>query len=154
MVPLTPAPPPKTKSRHQIPTTPVPPAPSSFVSRQIQRSQNRFNQTAARVLFMPHAIRHSAPQPPDSPTPHPSHEQPVYSLSDNMSGSEVENEIGTGLRRLDIAKSSSSSGSQSPRAGPHSRARNIPFKPKGGAKDVWKFFEKSQSNRHICILCK
>src|SRR5271156_5371015 len=150
VVPLTPAPAPKTKSRPQIPTeistTPLPPpAPSSFVSRQIHKSQNQFNRTAARVLFTPHAIRHRAPQPLDSPTPYSSNEQPVL-LSDN-SGSEVEAEIETGLKRLNLAPSSSSSGSQSPRAGPHSKARIIPLKPKGGAADVWKFFEKSQSNR-------
>jgi hypothetical protein len=153
VVPLTPAPPPKTKTHPQIPTTPLPPAPSSFVSRQIHKSQNRINQTAARVLFTPHAIRHRAPQPLYSPTPYSSNEQSV-SLSDNPSGSDVEAEIGTGLKRLNLAPSSSSSGSQSPRAGPHSKARIIPLKPKGGAADVWKFFEKSQSNRHICILCK
>jgi hypothetical protein len=157
VVPLTPAPAPKTKSHPQIPpktpTTPLPPAPSSFVSHQIHKSQNRFNRTAARVLFTPHAIQHHAPQTPDSPTPYSSNEQPV-SLSDNPSGSEVEAEIGTGLKRLNLAPSSSSSGSQSPRAGPHSKARIISSKPKGGAADVWKFFEKSESNRHICILCK
>lgn len=157
VVPLTPAPAPRTKSRPQIPTTPLPPAPSSFVSRQIHKSQNQFNRTAARVLFTPHAIRHCAPQPLDSPTP--SNEQPVHSLSDNPSGSEVEAEIGTGLRRLDLAQLSSSSGSQSPRAGlptvlSKAPSRNISLKLKGGAADVWKFFEKSQSNRHICILCK
>jgi hypothetical protein len=48
--------------------------------------------------------------------------------------------------------SSSRSGSQSPRAGPHSTQHKAQ-RPKGGASDVWKFFEKS-SGRQTCIFCK
>jgi hypothetical protein len=161
VVPLTPAPPKITqqRQRQQLPKTPIHPNhPSSFTARQIQQSQNR---TAARVLFTPLATQqlhpHFAPPPPpaahllDSPTPLQRH------VSTNQLGSDVEDEVRAGLERLDLAQSgsqSSGSGSQSPRAGPHSKARKVPSKSKGGAQDVWTCYEKSENNRHRCLFCK
>jgi len=126
----------------------------SFASRQIQGSQKR---TAATILFTPRARQHHHPhqvpahQQPPSPTPLQS-SRPPLSLSSNSSpsGSELEDEVRIGLKRLDLK---SRSGSQSPRAGPHSKQPKITSRPKGGAKDVWTFYEKS-SMRHTCILCK
>ncbi|KAF8812618.1 hypothetical protein BYT27DRAFT_7182580, partial [Phlegmacium glaucopus] len=153
LLPITPARP-KASTR----TIPVPVPPTSFASRQIQVSQN---QVAATVLFTPHARqhRHTGPvpayHPPTTPTPLGA-PKPVTSLSSNSSpsDSEVEDEVRIGLERLDLkSQSGSQSGSQSPRAGPHSKQRKVTSRPRGGAKDVWIFFEKS-SDRHTCLLCK
>jgi len=124
----------------------------SFASRQIQGSQKR---TAATILFTPRARQHHHPhqvpahQQPPSPTPLQS-SRPSLSSNSSPSGSELEDEVRIGLKRLDLK---SRSGSQSPRAGPHSKQPKITSRPKGGAKDVWTFYEKS-SMRHTCILCK
>jgi len=46
------------------------------------------------------------------------------------------------------------SGSQSPRAGPHSQpTKASKYKPKGGAKDVWQFFKK-EPGCNICVICQ
>jgi hypothetical protein len=60
-----------------------------------------------------------------------------------------------GLRRLNL-EPRSSSGSQSPRAGRHSKQARVSPKAKGtgrGAKDVWTFFEQV-ANKRNCILCQ
>jgi hypothetical protein len=59
------------------------------------------------------------------------------------------------LEKLDLCSRSGShsrSGSQSPHAGPHSTQHKAQ-RSKGGANDVWNFFEKS-SGRHSCKFCK
>ena len=124
----------------------------SFASRHIQGSQKR---TAATILFTPcvrqhHPVQVPAHQQPPSPTPQPAKPPLSLSSSSSPSGSESEDEVRVGLKRLQLKPRS---GSQSPRAGPHSKQHGIASRPKGGAKDVWTFFEKS-SVRHICILCK
>ena len=78
-------------------------------------------------------------------------------LSSDNSASDTEDEVRTELEKLDLhsqsgSRSQSGSPSQSPRAGPHSTQRRVQ-RSKGGANDVWKFFEKS-SGRHICLFCK
>jgi hypothetical protein len=156
LLPITPARPPK--------TIPVPFAPVSFASRRIQGSQNR---AAAAVLFTPRANtakQHHGPvpanqYPPPSPTPQRG-QSPLKSVltlsSDNSPpGSDIEDEVRIALEKLDLHSQSSShsrSGSQSPRAGPHSTQHRAQ-RPKGGANDVWKFFEKS-SARTTCVFCK
>jgi hypothetical protein len=59
--------------------------------------------------------------------------------------------VRTGLERLNL-QTRSISGSQSPSAGSHSKQKK-PFRPRGGAKDVWTFFQKALGNQ-ICILCQ
>ena len=154
MAPLTPAPPKRQPRRQENPMkTPVP---TAFVSRQIQGSQNR---RAAAVLFTPCTPQTQNPrvrvlnQP--SPTPQsiypPIQRQPTV-LSRSSSDSDIEADVREGLIRLNL-EPRSSSGSQSPRAGRHSKqARALP-KAKGGAKDVWTFFEKVD-NKCNCILCQ
>ena len=129
------------------------PPPSSFVSHQIQQSQNRL---AARVLFPPNATQRQRQGVHFTPTPaHQPESSTLLQRPSNETDSDVEPEVRAGLERLDLSNSSSSqSGSQSPRAGPHSKTRNIHSKPKGGAKDIWSFYEKSETNRHRCIFCK
>ena len=151
LAPITPARPKPTRRQQPAPTTPVCPTGHphvTFASRQIQSSQNRL---AAAVLFTPHGNNrsgHQAPQnqPLSSPTPHRSAQQPATG-----SGSDVEDGIRAEMRRLELGLSSSSD-SGAPRAGPHSKEKNL-SRPRGGAKDVWSFFEKG-FGRHTCILCK
>lgn len=152
LLPITPARPPK--------TIPVPIAPVSFASRRIQGSQNR---AAATILFTPRRSRaNTGPfaanqYPPPSPTPQRAQSplKSVLALPSNNSSSDTEDEMRMELEKLDLHSQSGSqsrSGSQSPRAGPHSTQRRAQ-RPKGGASDVWKFFEKS-SGRHTCVFCK
>ena len=63
----------------------------------------------------------------------------------------MEDEVRAGLEKLNL-QPRSSSGSQSPRAGPHSKLAKVQ-RTKGGAKDVWHFYEKTGPER-VCILCK
>lgn len=60
-----------------------------------------------------------------------------------------------GLEKIDLRSQSPDSASDPPHAGPHSKqlAASKVLKPRGGAKDVWKFFEKL-SGRHTCVFCK
>ena len=159
LAPITPVPL-KTKVQRQQrgnPKTPVPM--NKFTTRQIQGSQN---QTAARVLFTPRANQQHprtghipASQPPPSPTPLRAHQPlPTSSPDSSSSHSEAEDRLRVRLERLNL-QPQSASGSQSPRAGPHSKPTRVPVKPKtrGGAKDVWHFFEK-ESECHTCILCR
>ena len=156
LLPITPARPPR--------TIPVPVAPVSFSSRRIQGSQNR---AAATILFTPRshatAKQHHGPPPanqfpPPSPTPQRAQSplKSVLTLSNNSS--DTEEEVRKELEKLDLHSQSGSrsrsgsSGSQSPRAGPHS-IQHRAQRPRGGANDVWKFFEK-KSGRAICIFCK
>jgi len=154
LAPITPARP-KAKGRQKDPA-PVTPAllpPTSFASRQIQASQNRL---AATVLFTPrrgHPGSQQHQQPP-SPTPY-RFQPPLISAPPSLSSdaSDLEDEVRAGLQRLDL-QPHSSSGSQSPDAGPHSKVKKAASKPRGGAKDVWEFFKKSEtSQRHTCELC-
>jgi hypothetical protein len=154
LLPITPARPPKT----------IPPPPGPFASRRIQGSQNR---AAAAVLFTPRKHQGPVPAnqfPPPSPTPQRA-QSPLktgFTLSSNNSSSDTEDEVRIQLEKLDLHSQSGNSGSQSssrskspsqsPRAGPHSTQRRVQ-RPKGGANDVWKFFEKS-SGRHTCVFCK
>jgi hypothetical protein len=137
VIPLTPAPP-KTKARsqQQIPVTPLL---TSFASRQIQASRN---QAAATVLFTPRT-KHSFIPHHDSPSPTPFQEASQLISS----SSEVEEEVRGGLERLELQ-----SDSQSP-VSPLAKHPKVKSRPKGGAKDVWNFFEKS-SEQNICIICK
>lgn len=143
-----------------LPITPARP-PVSFASRRIQGSQNR---AAAAVLFTPRKQHHGPvpgpanQYPPPSPTPQrvqtPMELNFTHTLSSNNS-SDTEEEVRIELEKLDLHSQSGSqsrSGSQSPRAGPHSTQRKAQ-RPKGGANDVWKFFEKS-SARQTCAFCK
>jgi hypothetical protein len=144
-----------------LPITPARP-PVSFASRRIQNSQNR---AAAAVLFTPRKQHHgpvpgpASQYPPPSPTPQRA-QSPLKSAlalsSDNSS--DTEDEVRVELEKLDLHSQSGSqsrSCSQSPRAGPHSTQRKAAKaqRSKGGANDVWKFFEKS-SGRHSCEFCK
>jgi hypothetical protein len=151
-----------------LPITPARP-PLTFASRRIQGSQNR---AAAAVLFTPRARKqHHGPvpltanqYPPPSPTPQRAlrAQSPFKStLASNNSSSDTEEEVRIELEKLDLHSQSGSqsqsgsrsrSGSQSPRAGPHSTQRKAQ-RPKGGANDVWKFFEKS-SECSTCVFCK
>lgn len=159
LLPITPAKVPK--------AIPVPLPAVSFASRQIQGSQNR---AAAAVLFTPHA-KSTARQhrgqvtanqyPPASPTPLRTG-SPLksvltvsYGTPPTLAGSDIEDDMREGLERLDLhsrSRSQSRSGSESPRAGPHSKHKVVK-KPRSGAKDVWRFFENS-SGRQKCLLCK
>jgi hypothetical protein len=147
-----------------LPITPARPL-ASFASRRIQGSQNR---AAAAVLFTPRKQHHGPvtgpanQYAPPSPTPHRAQSplKTAFALSSNNS-SDTEEEVRIELEKLDLRSqsgsqsrsgSSSRSGSQSPRAGPHSTQHKAQ-RPKGGASDVWKFFEKS-SGRQTCIFCK
>lgn len=139
-------------------------APVSFASRQIQGSQNR---AAAAFLFSPRtntAKRGPVPAthyPPPSPTPLRI-QSPLKSVlalqSDNSSlgsDSETEDEVRIGLEKINLRSQSSQSGSEAEsHAEVHSKQHRAP-KPRGGAQDVWKFFEKlSGSERHKCLFCK
>jgi hypothetical protein len=153
---------PKAKGRQKdpAPVTPAPLPPTSFASRQIQASQNRL---AATVLFTPRRHRgHPGSQQdqlPPSPTPYRAYQTPLIPTPSSSSSdtSDLEDEVRNGLQRLDL-QPQSSSGSQSPaspRAGPHSKVKKVAPRPRGGAKDVWVFFEKPEnSHRHTCVLCK
>ena len=158
LAPLTPAPPKQHRHQHQvqqqIPKTPVP---ATFAFRQIQASQNK---RAAAVLFTPCTPNQRgqvpARQQHPSPTPYSAH-SPVQSnvLPVSGSGSNVEDNVRAGLERLNL-QPNSSSGSQSPCAGPHSRqprARPVQPKTKGKADDVWTFFEET-GNKRKCTLCQ
>ena len=160
LLPITPARPPR--------TIPVPVAPVSFSSRRIQGSQNR---AAATILFTPRSRANTVKQhgplpgnqfPPPSPTPQQGQSplKSVLTLSSNNS-SDTEEEVRKELEKLDLQSQSGSqsrsgsrsrSSSHSPRAGPHSTQNRVQ-RPKGGANDVWKFFEKSPE-RHTCVFCK
>ena len=91
----------------------------------------------------------SIPQQPPSPTPQ---RTPTSPILPSPTGLDVEEDVRAGLERLDL-EPRSSSGSQSPRAGPHSKQAKIRAKSKGGAQDVWSFIEKTAQHR-TCILCK
>lgn len=114
-----------------IPLTPARPknagqiaAPSStFASRQVLVSHNR---QAATVLFTPRARR--TPGPVSVPTP--SHAQ-------HTAGSDSDIESAFHSLRLQ---------------GPRSKQVAKP-KRKGGAKDVWSFYEK-KSGRSECVFCR
>lgn len=151
---LTPAPPPKIRHQRQKQQVQTP-VPSNFASRQIQGSQNR---RAAAVLFTPHLQRQGAglvsghqlsPSPTLQRAIQP--QQPLLSFSG--SDSEVEESVRVGLERLNLAPQTSSD-SQSPQAGPHSKQNPVPKQSKGGAKDVWTFFDKSGDKHVQCVLCK
>ena len=88
---------------------------------------------------------------PSSPTPYQPARQSTLLATGSPLGSDVEDEVRVGMERLEL-QSSSSSGSGLPRAGPHSKQKNT-SRPRGGAKDVWSFFEKGLG-RHTCMLCK
>lgn len=157
LLPITPAKP--------AAKTNPPPPPGPYASRRIQGSQNR---AAAAVLFTPRKqqqgpVRVPANQyPPPSPTPQRvrSPLKTGFTLSSNSSSSDTEDDVRIELEKLDLqsrsgSRSGSGSPSQSPRqphAGPHSTQRKVQ-RPKGGANDVWKFFEKSPG-RHTCVFCK
>jgi hypothetical protein len=140
-----------------LPITPARP-PGSFASRRIQDSPNR---AAAAVLFTPRKHHGQFPgpanqYPPPSPMPQRAQSPPknALALSSNNS-SDTEEEVRIELEKLDLHSQSGSqsrSGSQSPRTGPHSTQHKAQ-RPKGGAKDVWKFFE-ILSARQTCLFCK
>lgn len=155
--PLTPAPPPKARSRLQNP--PATPQPGSFASRRIQESRKK---TAATVLFTPRTKQH---QRHLSHSPTPGHQQPPspcpFQASEEtsqlaLSDSEVEEEVRAGLEKLDLQPQSDDSAPDSPPSN-HPKVKTAKTvktaRPKGGAKDVWNFYEKS-SDRNICIICK
>ena len=115
--PITPAWPNPKRHQQPAPTTPVQPL-TSFASCQIQASQNCL---AATVLFTPHGKKHHGRHPvshqPPSPTPHQPAQQPLLVSANSQengppsgSGSDIEDEVGTGMQRLNL-QSSSSSGS-------------------------------------------
>jgi hypothetical protein len=157
LAPLTPAqqPQPKAKGRPQHPQpTLKTPVPTTFASRQIQGSRNKL---AATVLFTPRTKQCPVPTYQQSPSPTPYQPPSMSTLHprpSSDSGSDFEGEVRAGLKRLEL-QPRPGSGSQSPRAGPHSRQRmpTKALKSKGGAKDVWIFFEKV-SGRHACVFCK
>lgn len=158
LAPITPARP-KAKGRQQnpAPITPTPLPPTSFASRRIQASQN---QLAATVLFTPRH-HHGHPgsrqqQQPPSPTPYRISQPPLIHApsSPSSNASDLEDEVRAGLQKLDL-QHESSSGSQSSHAQPYSKVKKAAPRPRGGAKDVWAFFEKSESShRHTCAFCK
>ena len=160
MAPLIPAPPRKRQRPRQpnLPKTPVPTT-GTFASRQIQASRNR---RAATVLFTPRPrhtpyIQNPRGQLPNQPSPTPqsrttsSPAQPFFSSISGSSSDTEDDVTRVGLERL-ILEPSSSSGSQSPRAGHHSKQARVPPKVKG-AEDVWTFFEEAGNERN-CILCQ
>ena len=141
-----------------LPITPARP-PVSFSSRRIQGSQN---QAAAAVLFTPRKQQHHGPAPNQYPPPSPTPQQPL-TLSSNNSSSGTEDEVRIELEKLDLhswtgSQSRSGSRSRSCSPSPHTRPHSTMTqhklqRPKGGANDVWKFFDKS-SERHTCVFCK
>jgi hypothetical protein len=165
--PITPARPKKGKSHP--PLKPTPAVPPTFATQQVQNSQNR---RAATVLFTPRP-KPSGNEPlarerQPSPTPQ-SIQPPVHSSLDPASefvphdissagtgndSSDDSEPLETVIQALDIHSHSHRSSSGSPRAGPHSTQRKkTHFKPRGGAKDVWSFYERSLG-RQICKLCQ
>lgn len=153
LAPITPVPP-RAKVQRKVPETPM----TKFAARRIRGSQNK---KAARVLFTPRASQHGtgpdpANEPPPSPTPLQAHQPQPFSTSSpgsSSSQSGAEDRVRVRLERLNLQPQAS--GSQSPRAGPHSKPTKAPLKhrPKGGAKDVWQFFKK-EAGCNTCILCQ
>ena len=154
LAPLTPAPP-KKHQRQRPENPPKTPVPTTFASRQ----------RAAAILFTPRTphtphIRNPRSRVPHQPfstlqSTHPQVQVANTILSNSSSDSDIEDNVRAGLARLNL-EPRSSSGSQSPRAGSHSKQARIPPKAKGKdreAKDVWTFFEKTDDKRH-CILCQ
>ena len=108
-----------------------------------------------QFLLLLHVKSAHKQSPSPTPTPHQTTPTPVllpksHSGSPSDSGSDLENEVRAGLKRLELQPQCGSR-SQSPHAGPHSRQRAL--RPRGGAKDVWVFFEKV-SGWHPCLVCK
>ena len=145
------------KSPAKKPVTP-------FVAQQVQTAQN---QQAAALLFTPHVVPRpsfdfSVPRAllgPSrlrqvSPSPLAHRSASPLAPDDSSDSDSVEEELGDGLKKINLtAAVRPSPKSKSPRAGPHSKQRGTAAKPKGGARDIWAFFEKSDG-RHNCILCK
>ena len=138
--------------QRQVPKTPVS---STFAARQIQSAQKK---KAAAILFTPHAPHQGRSQvhtyqSQASPTPHYPHQTPESPiLSSTSRDSDVEVDVRVSLEKLNLERRSSS-GLQSPCAGPHSKQAKVRVQTKGGAKDVWTFFDKTAQHR-TCILCK
>jgi hypothetical protein len=169
--PITPARPKKGKSHPPLKPVTLAATPSTFATQQVQNSQN---QRAATVLFTPRPKqranealtreRQPSPtpqsiQPPVHSSLHPASEFVPHDIPSAGTGNDSSDDsepLETALQALDIRSHSrcSSSGSSSPRAGPHSTQRKkTRLKPRGGAKDVWTFYEKSLG-RQVCTLCK
>lgn len=141
VIPLTPAPlKTKARSQQQIPASPQ----VTFASHQIQASRNR---TAAEVLYTPRTKRHHVFRQ-ESPSPTPLQDAPQLISLDSE---EVEEAVRGGLARLELEDRSDSQSSDS--ISVSAELPKVKSRPKGGANDVWKFYEKS-SDRHICIICK
>jgi len=155
LAPLTPVPP-RAKVQRKVPGKTKTQVPiTKFAASQIQSSQNK---TAARVLFTPRASQHRthpnpADESPPSPTPHRPQQFPTSSPDSSASESEAEDTARIRLERLNL-QPRAALGSQSPRAGPHSKpTASSKYKPKGGAKDVWQFFKK-EPGCNICVICQ
>jgi len=168
--PLTPAPPKAKKKSHRQPQPKTPiVVPSTFATRQVQNSQNR---RAATVLYTPrtHRTGGAQPQQPQSPTPQSIHLETHSTLQPasqsilhetsagtgdlSDSDSELEQSIGDALQALNLSRSSSGSSSpHAPRAGRHSKhQKKVALKPRGGAKDVWSFYEKKTWTAGLCVV--
>ena len=147
---ITPAKSPAKAKGSVVPSTP-------FAAQQIQGAQNR---RAAALLFMPHAVLHPSLGPArlrplsPSPVPVPDHSTSPLAPGDSSDSDSLEDEVRDGIKKINlVATACFGSGSKSPCTGPHSKQRVTSLKPRGGAKDVWSFFEKSDKH-HNCILCK
>jgi hypothetical protein len=136
VVPLTPG-----KPKHQAPPGPVTPL-AAFTKPQ--------HHHAAAVLFTPRKQQGQTHVTQSQPSPTPKSSIPSFPLrqSVDLSSDDSLGGVPEGIQRLDLAQSDSSI-SHSSETGTHEQKKK---KKKGGALDVWHFFNK-EGSESICKFC-